>query len=122
MRRIALGLLVAGGCGVAGEPLEVSASEPLPAELAAGDIVWLDSIAVEVPNLGERVSIVIDTDDGTSHSLAIDNVDGVVRVIAPPDESITTLAAVTAPCQDGAFNLSGHRWTTEYRWFFNAGS
>ena len=31
-------------------------------------------------------------------------------------------AGSTAPCSDGAFKLSGHKWTAEYQWRFQAGS
>lgn len=110
-------------CTDADEPIEVSADEPLPAELRAGDIVRAGDIAVEVPASGETVSITVDRDDGGSHTLSIaSSPDGVVSIVAPPDEPITILAGANAPCQDGAFSTGGHRWRTTYAWRFQASS
>jgi matrixin len=123
MRRIALGLALAAGCAASNEPIEVSADEPLPIDLHAGDIVRAGDFALEVPPAGETVTIAIDTDDGGVLTLSLaTSPDGVVSVVAPPAEEPTVIAGATAPCQDGAFHLAGHKWKTNYAWHFDAGS
>jgi hypothetical protein len=127
MRRLAaVSLFVIGGC-TSGEPIEIEVSAPdeaLPADLRAGDIVRMADIAVEVPAAGEIVTLVADADDGTHLELTLANRDGLVELLvnAPTVEPIVIAAGASAPCQDGAYNLSGHKWTTEYRWMFAAGT
>src|SRR5215216_3213469 len=76
------------------EPREARVDNLTP-DLAVGDVVLADDIELEVPAPGVFVS---------------------------PEEPVDVGVLSTAPCQDGAFNRSGHRWTTDYRWRFHAGS
>lgn len=133
MRRVVRDICVLGvlgglaACTVGDPPLEVSADDPLPAELRAGDIVYKGELAVEVPQAGETVTIMVDSDDGRGFELSITNpLDGLVSIVnttsAPDSEPIVIAAANTNPCDDGAFHLSGHKWTTDYQWRFQAGS
>lgn len=122
MGRILLFVMLCG-CGAEGSPLEVSADQPLPPELRAGDVVHHGEISIEVPVPGEIVHLTVDREDGTSVELVIENsIDGVVSLIAPPVEPAVLAAGSADPCQDGAFKLAGHHWTTEYRWWLQAGS
>lgn len=124
MRAAVLAMILAG-CTVGDDPIEVSVDEPLPAELAEGDVIRAGDIAVEVPAAGETVTITVDEENGDSFELAITNAhDGIVTIVtnAPDDEPLVIAAGSAAPCQDGAFKLAGHRWTTQYRWKFQAGS
>ena len=123
MRHAGLGILLVAGCWAGDEPIEAPAGEPLPVELGEGDIVHAGGIAVEVPAPGETVAIDVDHDDGTTSRLAIEHtLDDGVRVLAPADEPIVFAASSTAPCEDGAYNLSGHKWTSTYKWRFHASS
>jgi hypothetical protein len=100
---------------------EVSADDPLPLDLAVGDIVRAGDIALEVPEPGETVAIVIERDDGTSQELALANPkDGPVRIVTLGEPDV--LAATSNPCQDDAFRRAGHHWNRDYAWKFQAGS
>lgn len=103
------------------EPREARVDN-LPPDLAVGDVVLADDIELEVPAPGEVVSIIVDRDDGTTRQLALANIGGVVSVFVAPEEPPSIAALSTAPCQDDAFQRSGHKWTIDYRWRFNAGS
>ena len=106
-------------------PVEVAADQPLPAELAAGDIVHAGTIAVEVPQPGETVTITVEDDHGGSAELSISNpLVGRVAIVtrAPETGPVVIAAGATGACQDGAYNLQGHRWTSPYQWRFQAGS
>lgn len=107
------------------EPIEVSADDPLPAGLRTGDVVHRGELAVEVPEVGETVTVTVDGDDGTSFALSItQSAGGEVSLVdaAPDDEPLVIAAAAAGPCEDGAFHVAGHVWTTEYQWRFQAGS
>jgi len=122
MRRAVIVLLA--GCSFGDEPRTVSADEPLPADLAPGDIVQRVGIAVVVPAAGEHVQLVGELENGTSIELTVrTSVDGIPEVIAHDlVEPVAIAAGATAPCQDGAFTLGGHTWTDTYRWRFQASS
>jgi len=118
-----LGLLAGCLAGDGPEPLEVSADEPLPVELAAGDIIRAHDIAVVVPDRGESVTITVETEAGTAVELTIRNpLEGPIEVVSPEPEPVVIAAGVTGVCQDGAYKLAGHRWTTPYQWRFQADS
>jgi hypothetical protein len=126
MRRLAVAFVLLGAC-MDESPTEIEISTPdeaLPADLRAGDIVRLRDIALEVPAPGETVTLVADADDGTFVELALANRDGIIEVLVdePALEPVVIAAGSSAPCQDGAFHLSGHKWTTEYQWMFAAGT
>lgn len=122
MRRAVLVLLA--GCSSGDEPRIVSADEPLPSDLAPGDIIQRAGVEVFVPTAGEQVQLVGELDDGTSIELTVrTSLDGIPEVIANDlVEPVVLAAGATAPCQDGAFNLGGHTWTDTYRWRFQASS
>lgn len=126
MRRVAIGFALLTGCMV-GDDEEaarvVSADDPLPADLAAGDVVRMGDVEIVVPDPGQEVIMVAELDDGTSVELAIRNpLDGVVEIMHPPEEPLVIAAGSTNACDDGAFNLSGHKWTQQYQWSFQASS
>jgi len=123
--RLILSLGLLGGCLAADEPdpLEVSADEPLPIELAAGDIVRAHDISVVVPERGESVTITVEAEDGTARALTIRHpLDGAIEVISPAPDPVVIAAGATAVCQDGAYKLAGHKWTSTYKWRFQASS
>ncbi len=110
------------GCMV-GEERVVSADEPLPEDLIAGDIIRRGMIEVVVPDPGDEVSIVADLEDGSSIELAVRNpLGGAVELMQPELEPIVIAAGSTAPCADGAYNLAGHKWTVQLDWTFFASS
>lgn len=122
MRRAALVLLA--GCSLGDEPQVVSADEPLPSDLAPGDLIQRAGIEVAVPAAGEQVQLVGELEDGTSIELTVrTSLDGIPEVIGHElVEPVAIAASATAPCQDGAFTLGGHAWSDTYRWRFQAGS
>ena len=128
MRRTLFVLLgVLGGCMVGDEPRQVSADQPLPADLAEGDIVTLGEIGVVVPPPGMTASVTGEKDDGTNVRLAILNpIGGAVRLVEVPEPvtgpvAVSDFASVNE-CNDGAYNLEGSHWATNYTWYFDAGS
>lgn len=124
MRSALLGIALVSACAFDDEPRVVSADEPLPADLVAGDIVQQGDLEVTVPELGEHVVLTVERVDGSSIELAIRHgVDGVVEVMAPAGSEPQTIeAGATGACDDGAFNLSGHTWRETYAWRFHSGS
>jgi len=135
MRRFAaVALALLAGCSAEGDDVVriVSADDPLPDDLVAGDVIERSGIAVTVPEPGKLVQVVAEFDDGTSIELTVSNpIDGPITLVEAPidlDDSIDVdvpdvLAAnATAPCQDGAFHTSGFRWKTRYEWNFWADS
>jgi hypothetical protein len=126
MRIISLAFLaILGGCMVGAPPRDVSADEPLPADLAAGDLVHRGPVTVVVPDPGMAVSAVAELDDGTAVELAIENpIDSAVRLAVQPAEPpvVEPYSATPNECTDGAYHLYGYHWTTNYAWSFDAGS
>jgi hypothetical protein len=123
MRVVAVVVLFAGCMGR--DPIEVSAEDPLPEGLHAGDVIYKDALALEVPEAGETVTITVDREDGQSFALSITHSPGgeISVVDATPDDEPLGIAAASArPCDDGAFHLAGHAWATAYEWSFQAGS
>jgi hypothetical protein len=125
--RILVLIVLVGGCMVGAEPRQFSADQPLPADLAEGDIVVLGEIGVIVPPPGQTAGVIAEQDDGNSVRLVVQNpVGGAVRLVEAP-EPVTGPVAVTDfatvnECNDGAYNLEGSHWTTNYSWYFDAGS
>jgi hypothetical protein len=118
-----LGFALLTGCMVGGEPRVVSADEELPADLVAGDVISRAGIEVIVPEPGQDVSVVAELDDGTSIELAIHHpLDGAVELMHPPEEPLVIAAGTPNPCTDGAFNLMGHKWKSQYQWKFFSSS
>lgn len=124
MRHLLLTSTLLAGCSLGSvEPRVVSADEPLPADLAPGDIVRRGELEVEVPEYGEDVQVVAELEDGTSVELMISSkLDGYINIVNPEMEPLVIAAGSTAPCGDGAYKLAGHKWTTEFQWRFQAGS
>ncbi len=124
MRHLPLVFVVLAGCSLGTvEQRIVSADEPLPEDLQQGDVVSRAGVEVTVPEPGQQVQIVGEMDDGTSIELTVRNpLDSIVEIVDSPEEPLVLGAGSTAPCQDGAFNLAGHKWTTTYQWKFQAGS
>ncbi len=117
------------GCTADVPVIDVSADEPLPAELQAGDVVHRGDISVIVPEPGLGVAVSVEMEDGSVLDFAIENpVDGPVRLVpfAGVDELGTTSGwgelAVRNPCSDGAYNHEGFHWTTDFHWYFHASS
>ena len=119
-------LAILGGCMVGRDPQEVSADQPLPADLAPGDIVSLGSVSIVVPEPGRTVGAIADLDDGTAVELAIESSpEGLVRLVEAPkpaDPIAVTQYATTTECNDGAYNLEGPHWATDLHWYFDAGT
>jgi hypothetical protein len=113
-------------CTVGEEPRVVSADEPLPDDVVAGDVVRRGDVELVVPEPGEEVLMIADFEDGTSIELAIRNpLGGAVEIIEPTMEepdSLVIAASAPAACDDGAFSLSGHKWTSQFQWKFQSGS
>jgi hypothetical protein len=108
---------------VGGETRVVSADEELPADLIAGDVVTKQGIEVVVPEPGQDVTVVAEMDDGTSIELAIRNpLGGAVELMQPPVEPLVIAAGTADACGDGAYNLMGHKWKTQYKWSFFSSS
>jgi hypothetical protein len=125
MRRTACLLVLLGACSLDAPPTEVEIAGPadaLPADLRAGDIVHMNGVAVEVPALGETVTLAADGDDGSHLELTIAHFadDHVEVLVDAPVLEPDVLEASVGACQDGAYHLMGHKWTTEYRWMFAA--
>ncbi len=111
--------MFATGCMVGEDARVVSADEPLPADLAAGDVVSRAGIEVVVPEPGQTVSVVAEMDDGTSIEISLRNpLDGAVELMQPPEPELVIAAGTTDPCKDGAFNLMGFKWKRQYQWSF----
>jgi hypothetical protein len=122
MRRFAVISLALSACSFGDEPRVVSADDPLPADLVAGDVIVREGLELAVPETASQISIVGEREDGSAVELTIRlGSDGLIEVL-PPEPPAVLEAASTAPCQDGAFNLSGHAWKMTYRWHFQAGS
>jgi hypothetical protein len=110
---------------VGSDPREVSADEPLPPDLQAGDIVQRGGFGVVVPPPGTGVAMVVDNDDGTAIELVVENpVDGAVRLVMAPEPILGTVQveqlATTNECNDGAYKLEGPHWASTLSWSFNA--
>jgi hypothetical protein len=125
------GLLVVAitSCTAEVPVIEVSADDPLPAELRAGDIVRKGPITVVVPEPGESVFASVEQEDGSVLDFGIDNpLDGPVRLATQiaGDDMYTGpgygALAVANPCGDGAYNLEGFHWASDYHWLFHASS
>ncbi|HUS32548.1 MAG TPA: matrixin family metalloprotease [Kofleriaceae bacterium] len=121
-------VLLLGACTLDESPTEIEIAtpdEPLPVDLRAGDVVRLQDLALEVPAAGEAVTLFADGADGSHVELTLVNRDGIVELLsddAAELEPVIIAASSTAACHDGAFHLSGHKWTTEYQWMFAAGT
>jgi hypothetical protein len=113
-------------CTIGEEPRVVSAEEPLPDDVVAGDVVRRGDIELVVPEPGQEVLMIADLEDGTSIELAIRNpLGGAVEILEPTVEEPDTLvlaAGALGACDDGAFSLSGHKWTSQYQWKYQSGS
>src|SRR4051812_10794643 len=98
-----------GGCMASLEPRDVSADEPLPADLHAGDVVYRGDFSLVVPELGQSSHLIGDLDDGTSIELTIENPEsGEVRLIEAPvvvDPIAISAHSALTECTDGAYNL-----------------
>jgi hypothetical protein len=113
-------------CTVGSGPRDVSADDPLPDDLAVGDIVHLGTIAVVVPEPGMTVQAIADFEDAPPLELTIENpIGGIVRrVEAPISSNPVDLSSLTIPnqCTDGAYNLEGGKWATTMQWYFDSGT
>jgi hypothetical protein len=110
-------------CTVGDDTRVVSADEPLPDDLIAGDVVRRSAIEVVVPEPGEEVIMVAELDDGSSIELAVRHpLGGAVELIEPMIEPLVIAAGSTAQCDDGANNVYGYKWRVRYDWSFQAGS
>src|SRR4051812_47668253 len=123
-------LVAIAGCTAEVPIVEVSADQPLPAGLQAGDVVFRGDISVVVPEPGQGVVVSVEMEDGSVLDFGVENpADGAVRLMpdfAGADEIDATPAwgelAVRNPCTDGAYNHEGFHWTTNYQWYFHASS
>ena len=122
-------LVVIAGCTADVPVIEVSADEPLPAELSAGDIVYRGDISVVVPQPGHGVVVSVEMEDGSVVDFGVENpVDGAVRLATFEGvDEITNAPGISEltvknPCTDGAYNHEGFHWATNYEWYFDAGS
>jgi hypothetical protein len=90
--------------------------------LRPGTLFSTHGLTVEVPQAGHGVWMdAVLADGGVQLGLETDR-NGMVTV----HESATTrgvqlvAAAVTDPCKDGAYNLSGVKWGTDFAWFYQS--
>lgn len=93
-------------------------------QLAAGDLVELDGVALEVPEIGHGAGVTVDTDDGW-YTLLIDNSEDGVTVqrfgthIVDPDAEVLEVDPTTtalSACSDSAFRRTGYRWRIGMGW------
>jgi hypothetical protein len=92
-------------------------------QLAAGDLVELDGVALEVPEIGHAAGVTVDGDDGW-FTLLIDNTGDGVTVerfgtdIVDPEAEHQDLDPSNAlsACSDSAFRRTGHRWRVGMGW------
>ena len=107
-------------------PKDVSADDPLPADLQAGDTVHRGDIAVVVPDPGQTAAVVADNEDGTVIELVIANDEtGRVQLVeaeAPTEPVAVAAFAVPNQCSDGAYHLEGAKWNQQVVWYFDAGT
>ncbi|WP_434384987.1 matrixin family metalloprotease [Melittangium boletus] len=133
-RPLASRLLLAGAvsllsaCGQSEEPQTFTAQseqelEQLMPMLRPGDLLRRGDLSVQVPPAGEGRYVEVLYADGHSEELILQTETGgkVALVHGIPSAPSRSAQAVGA-CADGAYTLSGPKWTQPLRWTFNAGT
>lgn len=97
-----------------------------------GDVVQSGAFGVRVPAPGRGVGFFADLADGSSRSMLLETtLAGEVRLVERPTEPGDLVdpeapaaheARLPKACTDGAYTLSGYKWTTPYEWWFKANS
>ncbi|MBA3818597.1 MAG: matrixin family metalloprotease [Deltaproteobacteria bacterium] len=121
--------LVAWSC--AGDPAAddgaaPAGNEPLFEE-AGPDVIHDDGASVAVPPPGTSVITEAIFVDGRTKLLQVDTDDDgqptlVDHDVAAPPEGTLAACVKPAACEDGAYSLTGHKWSATYRWWFDGAS
>ena len=91
--------------------------------LLPGDTVVDHDVSAVVPDRGEGVLAIGDLAAGGAETLGIETgADGSVTITRGTPAADAAACHSAAACDDPAFSLEHHKWTTEFKWFFDAGS
>ncbi|NVB40111.1 matrixin family metalloprotease [Pseudenhygromyxa sp. WMMC2535] len=81
----------------------------------------LDGFDVQVPEEGMSVTMEILYEDGNSELVSVHNEGGELRFEHHNDfgiEASAGEAACSAKCSDGAYNLLGYSWSSQFKWSY----
>lgn len=95
-------------------------------DLRPGDVARVDGIGAVVPGPGRGVGGEAYGPTGAKSVRVETDRSGKVFVTRGEGDGTTSAgnggAAGTAPCSDGAYNLTGEKWYSTFGWYFNAGT